>query len=207
MPETSNRSLKRAKNSVIKLADFVAESALSTVPGGTPAYKVAKILVSHAREFFSDRRDERIEEFHRHLLSEGDKSYWEDLKDREIPISEYYALLNSVVQDEEDKKIAFYAKVFRLILLEKIEPKYRTHVVRSVRELKASDFELMKQIYISEKYEQKGPGYRRRQVAALTNPDSPYEALLHTNAHSVRIPFRERWGGTSMANKATQKAC
>lgn len=173
MSDNEERSIARSKQSAAKLADFLAEEATGLVPGGASIYKVGKLLVGHAREFYSDRREKRLEDFHRKILGEGDKNYWDDIKDKEFSFDVYYSLLNFVIQDEEEQKIDFYAKLFRLILLGKIPEKYRTHIIRSARELKFSDLELLRQLYINEKYEFVGPGHKLSQIAALTQADSP----------------------------------
>jgi len=175
MNTNREKSLIRSKKSLVRLSDFIAESAVSTIPGGAPVYKLSKILFNHAKKFVNDRQDARLKEFHEKILKEGDVDYLEEIKDKEFSIDEYYSLLNHVVQDEEDTKVEFYAKLFRIILSGKIPEEYRAHVIRSSSELKHSDIELLRKIYINEKYEFKAPGNRTIQVRNITQPKSPLE--------------------------------
>ncbi len=175
MNKEIEQSLSRSKKSLLKFCDFVAETTASSVPGGVPVYKLSKILVEHAHQFYKDRREQRLIDFHGKVLEEGTVQYWDSIKDKEFSIDEYYSLLNNVIQDEEDKKVDIYAKIFRLILLEKIPEKYRSHIIKSSRELTYSDFELMRTIYINEKYEFKAPGNITIQVRNITQPKSPLE--------------------------------
>lgn len=174
MNKEIEQSLSRSKKSLFKFGDFVAETAASSVPGGAPAFKLSKILVEHAHQFYKDRREQRLIDFHGKVLEE-DVKYWDSIKDKEFSIDEYYSLLNNVIQDEEDSKIEIYAKIFRLIILDKIPEKYRAHIIKSSRELKYLDFELMRIIYINEKYEFRAPGNITIQVRNITQPKAPLE--------------------------------
>lgn len=194
MSGDKERSIARSKRSAVNLVDFLAEGAVGLLPGGVPVYKVGKILWEHAGKFISDRREKRLEEFHRKALSEGDCSYWEEIKEKEFSIDEYYSLLNFVVQDEEEQKVDFYAKLFRLVLLGKIPEEYRTHIIRSARELKFSDIELLRQLYINDKYEFEGPGNRIRQIAELTQPNDPRQ--LYSIQTLIRFGYLSDKDGT-----------
>jgi len=184
MDSDKNKSISRSKKSAVKLVDFLAEEAASVVPGGASAYKVGKHLFNHAKQFITDQREERLEDFHKRILSEGDNNYWEEVKDKEFQIDEYYSLLNFVVQDEEEQKVKFYADLFRLLLLRKLPEEYRDHIIRSARELKYSDIELLRQIYINDKYVFKSPGNKQNQIKELTQPDSPLKK------HSIQTLIR-----------------
>lgn len=192
--DEKDRSITRSKKSVVKLADFLAEEAAGLAPGGASIYKVGKLLFTHASQFISDRHDKRLEEFHRKILNEGDHNYWREIEDKDVSLDEYYSFLNFVVQDEEEKKIDFYAKLFRLILLGKIPEKYRTHIIRSARELKFSDIELLRQLYINEKHEFKAPENKRGQIKELTQPDSPMK--LYSIQTLIRFGYLSDKDGT-----------
>lgn len=198
MSDEEDKSIARSRQSALKLADFLAEEGAGLIPGGASIYKVGKLLFEHARKFYTDRREERLEEFHRKILVEGDQNFWEEIKNKEFSLDEYYSLLNFVVQDEEEQKIDFYAKLFRLILLGKIPEKYRTHIIRSARELKFSDLEFLKQLYINEKYEFERPGNKISQISALTQAESPLklysvQTLIRFGYLSVRTEKKPPW--------------
>ena len=111
------------------------------------------------------------------LLDHENPSIINDIQNKPFQINELYSFINFVVQDEEEQKIDFYARLFQLFILGKFETKYRTHILRSSRELKHGDMKLMRKIYLSEKLEfsrTTGPGMALSQVSALTQPnDSP----------------------------------
>ncbi len=198
MSDEEEKSIARSKQSAVRLVDIIAEEAAGIIPGGASTYKVGKLLFKHASDFYSDRRDKRLEKFYRKILSDGDPNYWEEIKDKEFSFDEYYSLLNFVVQDEEEQKIDFYAKLFRIILLGKIPEKYRAHVIRSARELKLSDIELLKQLYITEKVGNSGLRNQLSQISALTQPDSPLkmysiQTLIRFGYLTVRKESKPPW--------------
>ena len=106
---------------------------------------------------------------------------------KEFFIEDYYSILNHILQDEEDAKIQIYAKIFKGIILDLIPLEYKIHIIKSARELKFSDFELMRRLYINDKYEFKVPGNRTKQIKQLTNTNDPMES--HSIQSLIRLGF------------------
>ncbi|MBI3895235.1 MAG: hypothetical protein HY313_04835 [Acidobacteria bacterium] len=192
MNSDERHSITRSKRSALKLTDFLVGEAAGSFPGGSSLYKVSKVLFDHAKEFIKDRGEKRLKEFHRRIFSEEDRNSWEEIKDKEFSIDEYYSLLNCVVQDEEEQKVIFYAKLFRLLLAGKVPEKYRAHIIRSAREIKYSDLELLRQIYMNEKYECGAPGDRQKQIRKITEP--------HNSLDQYSIQTLIRFGYLSQKN-------
>lgn len=169
-------SISRSKKTVVRLVDFLAEEGMSKIPSGTRLYKCSKILLKHAVKFFTDSRDIRIKEFHETILEGIDPDKQDNLLNKEFSIADYYSILNHILQDEEDTKIQVYAKIFKGIILGLIPLKYKIHIIKSTRELKFSDFELMRLLYINDKYEFITPGNRINQIKQLTDTNDPIKS-------------------------------
>jgi hypothetical protein len=181
------RSMVRAKKSGFSLASVLMKEGASTViPAGGLIYSLSKTLFSHAKNWYSDRRDARLEEFHQGLLVGIPEEGHQEFLKNEFSMDEYYAILNHVVQDEEDSKVKIYAKIFQGLQLRVIPDEYRLHLIKCSRELKSSDFELIRQLYINEKYEFKGPGNKISQIRSLAVSADPIRA------HSIQTLIR--WG-------------
>lgn len=189
------KSIARSKKSAIRLMDAIAEAGLSLVPGGSGVYKFGKILVQHAKDFYHDRREERLTEFHERLLENVTEKEKEKILTVEFSIEDYYSILNQLIQDEEDRKVEIYAKVFQAILLNLIPNSYKLHMIKSIREVKYSDFDLMRRIYINEKYEFVAPGNKTNQIKRITQPADPIEL------HSIQTLIRHGYLRDKDGNK------
>lgn len=187
MEDKKEMSIARTKKTVVSLADILFKEGVSAViPAGGLAYSVGKALASHIRNWYSDRRDDRLEEFHQGLLEGIPEENQQEFLNSEFSMDEYYAILNHVVQDEEDSKVKIYSRIFQGLQLNLIPAEYRLYLIKCSRELKYSDFDLIRQLYINEKYEFKAPGNKVSQVRSLTVSDDPIRA------HSIQT--LTRWG-------------
>jgi len=181
------KSISRTKKSAISLADILAKEGVSIiVPGGGLAYELGKLLWNHTKTWYRDRTEARLEEFHERLLEGIPKESQEEFLKNEFSPEEYYSILNHVLQDEEDKKVGVYSRIFQGLQLNLIPDEYRLHLIKCSRELKCSDFELIRQLYINEKYEFKAPGNRINQINSITISNDPIKA------HSIQTLIR--WG-------------
>lgn len=181
------KSIKRTLGSVISLADVLAEQGLGSVPGGASVYKLTKILVKHAREYFADRRDRRLEEFHKKLLDGIPQESQKEFLTSKFSIEEYYSFLSQLVQDEEDRKVDIYARIFQGLVLTVLPQDVRLHLVGAARELKFSDFDLMRRIYISDRFEFLGSESTSEQIEAITKTEDPIRMSSIENL--VRLGF------------------
>lgn len=66
------KSLIRSKRSAITVAELLAKEGITAlVPGGGLVYDLTKSLVLHSRNYFTDRTENRLEEFHKALLNDS----------------------------------------------------------------------------------------------------------------------------------------
>lgn len=174
MAKDKKKSLSRTKRSSISLFDILgAESVSALVPGGGVIYKLSKTLLLHTKKWWEDRRDNRMQDFHKKLLLGIPKNEVDDFLCKKFSIDDYYSLLTHVVQDEENEKTDIYVKIFQALILDLIPIEYKRHIIKSTKDLKFSDFELMRLLYINEKYEFKAPGNKVNQIKSLTNLQDP----------------------------------
>lgn len=185
--EDRRKSIQRSFESVKSLADLLADKGLSTVTGGMPIYKVAKILITHARKYYAERTRRRFEKFHEELLEGIPREAQVEFLASKFSVEEYYSLLNHVVQDEEDKKVRSYAKLFQGLILRALAPEFRLHLIKAARELKQSEFDLIRLIYIHSKYELIGWHSTSDQIEAVTKTDKPIVAASLENL--IRLGF------------------
>lgn len=130
------------------MADILFEEVSATIPGGPTAYKLAKLGVKHAKNYIKDRTEDRLIEFHRFLLEGLPESERKNFSSRTFSKEDYYNLLNAVIQDQESEKIEIYSNLFQGIILGAIPQKYKSHLIKTIRDLSLSDLELMKTLYI-----------------------------------------------------------
>ena len=147
--DVRKESEKRAASSAKALAKFGTVTAAGALlgPAGAAAATLALLLPEHAIGWLKEKRARRITTLHEELLN--------GVPEEEVPrlvakltsehdVAEHYAsILEKVYQDDEAEKVALYAKLLRH-LASRPEGASRgkeleRHVIRSLRELAASD--------------------------------------------------------------------
>ena len=95
------KSLSRSKKSAITVADLLAKEGLTTIiPAGGLIYDMTKSLVKHSRDYFIDRTEDRLENFHDALLKEHqDEERIQDFINKEFNLDDFHAILSSCTQD------------------------------------------------------------------------------------------------------------
>jgi hypothetical protein len=195
-----DKSLDRNKRTLISLGDVLIQGGAAAA--GTPAlgavYKLIRVLASHVKAYYNDRRDERIVDFHEQVLEGVPVDQQEDFLKAEFSVEDYYSILEKAVQDEESSKVAIYAKLFRCLILDLIPKDYKLHLLKTSRELNYSDFELMRQLYINDKYEFRAPGNKLSQITNLTKPADPLKAyavqkLIRLGFLNEREQYKPPW--------------
>lgn len=185
MPENSKsgtvgkgQNLAKGKRALTSFGEIVIQGGATAagIPGAGIAYKAIKILVEYARAYYNERRNDRIEEFHNKVFAGVSEDQQEEFLKAEFSIQDYYALLEKAVQDEEESKVEIYAKLFRCLILGLVPNDYKLHIIKATRDLNFADFELMRQLYINDKYEFVGPGNKLSQISNLTSPINPLRA-------------------------------
>lgn len=168
------QSLNRSKKSVLSLSEIAGKEALnSLIPGSGLIYSLSKLLLRHGKEFYRERTESRINDFHKALLEGTGEADIDSLMKASFSLEDYYSLLSRAVQDDEDSKVGIYAKIFHALIKKAIPEKYKLHFTKSIRELSYHDIQLIREIYIRAKYEfKRGPGLSK-QVITFTNTDDP----------------------------------
>lgn len=126
----------------------IVEAGLSDLAGiGAPVAMIRR-LVEHALEVRVERRERRILDLHRMILSGRTEAeaarIVTELVDAEGSRETYEALLESAIDDEEEAKVPFYATALRVLAVERtIETKFRRHLIKTLRALTVEDLELL----------------------------------------------------------------
>jgi hypothetical protein len=154
--ERNKESTKRAAAGAGAVAKIGATAVATTVfgPVGGVATALGAQLLEHAKGLYTERRAIRIEQFHRLLLEGVPEKDRVDVMDRLIAdddaFGHYASLLEKVAQDDEAEKVPLYASLMRH-LAGRPEGASRgheldRHVIRSLRELTASDVTTLKSL-------------------------------------------------------------
>lgn len=171
------KSLTRAKGTGISFGVELAKEGLNLIiPGSGLAFEAVKSLVAHGNQYYEDRKQSRIEEFHSKIL-DGDPEAVQQIADMEFDSQDYVLLLSHAVQDEEDEKVEIYGRLFKALQKELLPAPFKLHILKSSRQLSRSDFDLMREIYVAAKYKFKDEGDLERQIAARTVSSDPMKNL------------------------------
>lgn len=188
------KSLARSKKTTLTFASELAKEGCSAlVPGGGLMYEGVKALVQHGIKFYEDRKTERIERFHEVLLGEHATNR-EEVLHKEFAIEDYTILLSHAVQDEEDDKVDIYSRIFKALQNNQISKEFKSHILKSSRDLLVSEFELMKEIFISSTFEFKDEGNIREQITRRTRTANPIINLSIQNL--IRLGYLYDKDGT-----------
>ena len=192
--DTKDKSITRAKKSAISIADILVEAGVDLVPGGGISYKLIKTIGSHISSWWQDHTKQRLEDFHEKLIYGIPLESQEEFLRNKFSIADYYSLLTHVVGDEEDEKVDIYVRLLQGLILGVIPQETKLHLIKAIRELKFSDFDFMRQIYISEKYEFKQPIDKKAQIKLLTLPTDPIKCYAVQTL--IRLGFLYEKDGT-----------
>lgn len=200
-----NKSIARAKKSTVKVSEFLArEGAAALVPGGGLLYDAANALFQHGKQYYNDRTEDRLEEFHQALLVRNfdDKKY-EEFLEREFDLDDYFAVLSSCAQDIENEKIRIYSQLMQSLIRTSIQPNIRRHFITSSKDLTFSDLCFMKELYINSKYDLMTVGGSSQQVKNLLTTSDIFKKLtieklaargfIHANKSSGMTSIGEQY--------------
>lgn len=173
------KSIVRSKKSAVTIADLLAkEGATAIIPGGGLIYDVAKALISHGKNYFSDRTENRMEDFHKALLiGKGSEDDLLKFIKKEFDLDDYYAVLSSCVQDIENEKVAIYSQLLHGLIEKELDSKIRRHFIKSCKELTYSELCFLKDLYINSKHDMMTVGGTRQQVKDMLNVGGPLRRL------------------------------
>jgi hypothetical protein len=173
------KSVSRAKKSATTVAELLAKEGISViVPGGGLMYDAAKVLVDHAKSYFSDRTAKRIEDFHSALLvGKTDQDEWEDFLKSPFEPDDYYAVLSSCVQDIETEKVEIYSSLMNYLIESELGSDLRRHFIKSCKELTYSDLSFLQTLYINSKHDLMTVGGTHQQLKTILSTKDPLKIL------------------------------
>lgn len=199
MDNCRSKSLARSKKTFFTIAQALGKEGIGAlVPGGGLVFAAVAALVNHGKEFFRDRTEHRLHEFHEQLLGSTSESV--DLgafMEKPISLDDYYALLSAALQDNEELKVPLYANMLRCFVEERVPVQFRIHFLRAARELTFQELELLRKIYIYAKYDLIPVSGPSEQVSSLLQSRSPMQQVMNQNL--------ERFGLLSRGTKAEFK--
>jgi hypothetical protein len=190
--DSKSKSIARSKKTSIKFADILAERGISLLaPELAIVYKGIKLLVEHGRNFYKERTDARIQDFHEKLLGYGEDGYsFQEIIDEPISLDDYYALLSAAVQDNEELKIEFYANLLRSLVFQQVPQEYKFYLMKATKDLTFDEIELVRQIHIYENYELVPAQGSTEQLSSLLNTTSTLKKLMIDNL--IRLGLLEK---------------
>jgi hypothetical protein len=190
--DSKSKSITRSKQTSIKFADILAEGGITLLdPTLAIAYKGIKLLFEHGRNFYKERTDARIQDFHEKLLEDGGNEYSsQEILDKPISLDDYYALLSAAVQDNEELKIEFYANLLRSLVFQQVPQEYKFYLMKATKDLTFEEIELVRQIHIYENYELVPAQGPTEQLSSLLNTTSTLKKLMIDNL--IRLGLLEK---------------
>lgn len=198
-----NKSISRAKKTTIRVSDFILrEGAAALVPGGGLFYDAGKALLQHGKQYFQDRTEIRLDEFHQAILTGNFKEEeFEQFLDKDFDLEDYYAVLASCVQDIEDEKTRIYSRLMKSLILDSIEPKIRRHFITSSKDLKYDELCFLRNLFINSKYDLMTAGGISQQVKNLLSSKDVFIDLTIENLVSSGFIEKNRTGLTKIGEK------
>ncbi len=198
---SKNKSIDRSKKTTFTVAEILAKEGLTAIiPGCGFLYDSAKALFNHGKQYYKDRTEDRLEEFHQAILT-GDMSEEETTKflEKEFVLDDYYAVLSSCVQDIESEKVRIYSHLMRSLIDRVLDSAQRRHFITSVKSLSYSDLCFLKDLYINSKYDLMTVGGSAQQLKELLSVSGPFRGQSIKNLASHSFIKDDKSGITEMA--------
>lgn len=164
-----DKSISRTKKSTAKISDLLArEGAAAIMLGGGLFYDAGKTLFQHGKQYFQDRTEIRLDEFHQALLTGNfNEKEFEKILEKEFDLDDYYSILSSCVQDIEDEKIKIYAQLMQSLILKILDKNVRRHFITTSKSLAFQELSFLKELYINSKFDLMTVGGTSEQVKEL----------------------------------------
>jgi hypothetical protein len=200
------KSLSRSKKSAITVADLLAKEGFTAIiPAGGLIYDMTKSLVKHSRDYFIDRTEDRLENFHDALLKEHqDEEKIQDFINKEFNLDDYHAILSSCTQDIENEKVSIYASLLRGIIENKIEPNVKRHFITSTKDLTFTELYFLKEVYINSNFDLMTAGGTAAQVSTLLSTKDLFKNITINKLIQLGYINEERSQITSMSKQFVQ---
>jgi len=111
------------------------------------------------------------------LLHSDNPQAIQELLDKEFTVEDYYSVLNNLIQDEEDEKTPFYARILESIMRGTLREPHKIHFLKAIRQLTCSDIQLMRNVHIASPHRFQGLGNKKKQVQEHLNEAHPMRII------------------------------
>lgn len=178
------KSLTRSKKSVSSLADILLKEGVNTlIPGSSLFYEVGKLAVLHSKQYFTDRTNQRLHDFHVGIIQDetADEIDLEKILKKTFDLDEYHAVLNACVQDIENEKTKIYSDLMKSLMVKPIEIKYRRFFITITKQLTFFEIDFIRNLYINASFDMMSAGGTHQQVTSMLNSqDSMTDITIRT---------------------------
>jgi len=201
-----SKSILRAKNSAVNISDILAREGLAMVmPGGGLFYDASKALFQHGKQYFKDRTEIRLNDFH-HLLLSGNFSEKEfkEFLEKDFDLDDYYSILSSCIQDIEEEKIELYSQLMQSLIVKTIDPNLRRHFIVVTNLMTYLELSFLKELYINSKFDLMTVGGTSEQVKKLLSSQDFYKGLAVEKLISNGFVMKDKSGLTEVGEKFTE---
>lgn len=133
----------------------IVEATFDIATDGEPSASLLKEVVMWGANKFEEKRNKAINNFYSNLLNGEVTEEKINYEKEHIQANEeqYYALLNIVINEEEQEKTFIYANVYKYIRdHQELEKKEKLKLIRLAKSLPYSVLELIPHIYIYENF-------------------------------------------------------
>jgi hypothetical protein len=210
-----------AKKSLISLIRILGKEVVGKIPGGVIAWDVVEALYNRAYEYRQDHDKQRIAEFAERVIAGLTAEEDQQLLEREFSLDDYYVLLASFSQEEENEKTPIYARLFCVLVKGQIAGDISRHSIHVVRQMSSIEVKLLRQISIhsrvqfrpTDRYQRPQPPSEQLQTLLSTKEPIYLSAvvnlermgfLLRNTAGKLVATSRRRRAGAGLPNQALQ---
>ncbi|PSV34619.1 hypothetical protein [Photobacterium sp. GB-210] len=177
-------SLTRSKKTVSSLADILLKEGVNTLlPGSTLVYEVGKLAIQHGKQYFTDRTEQRLHDFHLGIVQSetNDEVNLEGILKKTFNLDEYHAVLNACVQDIENEKTEIYSVLMKSLMVKEITTRHRRFFITVTKQLTFTEIELIRKLYINSSYDLMTVGGTSQQITSiLTSHDALTDITIRT---------------------------
>lgn len=195
------KSLIRSKKSASSLADILLKEGVNTLlPGASLAYEVGKLAVQHGKQYFTDRTEQRLYDFHMGIIKDEtvDKENLESILKKPFDLDEYHSVLNACVQDIENEKTEIYSDLMKSLMIKEISTRYRRFFITITKQLTIVEIELIRNLYINANYDMMTVGGTSQQVTAILNSQDIMTDITIRTLVSYGLVADDRKGMTDL---------
>ncbi|MGF1727204.1 hypothetical protein [Photobacterium nomapromontoriensis] len=152
MENKTRRSYLRTQSLAANGSKVMLKQIITNLAPGAPMiWDVIEALLGYGQRYYNDRKEQRLEEFHKRLVNtclKGDKKNIEEFLEQELDLNDYHALLNACVSDIENEKTELYANLMAALISYNYSPQISRHFILSMNQLSYHDLDFIRRLYI-----------------------------------------------------------